>query len=77
MHSICAKNEREIMQQEKILKIVKENTKYFIAGYFVEALSNGIKTYEHLKNLSDAEAMQVARAVFKKLLDLDQSLEAL
>ena len=56
------------MQAEQILKIIRDNPKYFVFGYFIDAMAKGVKSYTHLKNLSDIKAQQVARAVFKKLL---------
>lgn len=68
MHSISAQNECEIMQVEEILKIIRDNSKYFVSGYFSEAMSKGVKTVYHLRELSDSEAKQVAKAVFEKLI---------
>ena len=67
MHSISAQNECEIMQAEEILKIIRDNSKYFVSGYFSEAMSKGVKTLYHLRELSNIEAKQVAKAVFEKL----------
>ena len=56
------------MQAEEILKMIEKSGKYFIAGYFKEAMDKGIKTVYHLRELSEAEAKHVAKAVFEKLL---------
>ena len=56
------------MKQEEILKIIRSNTKYFVSGYFEQAMANGVRTLHHLKNLTDTEAEQVAKAVINKLL---------
>ena len=56
------------MQVEEILKMIEKSGKDFIAGYFKEAMAKGVKTLYHLRELSDSEAKQVAKAVFEKLL---------